>query len=561
MACENVAFSFRVGRRIYATTAIPESLVEADMNRVKQLNVKHFSILVLDKSGSMYRDYPVARDAVIDTIDKLSASNVPHIATVIFESKAISNSTLNMSVDKLKQWVASIECGGGTNIPEAWDNIYGFVKKFSQKYPDSKIEGSVVFFTDGQDCSGKDVLTHESINKLSKLLKKEDGRLGLLVHCIGFGRNHDAKLLGALARVGSSEGTFQYVQSSSEINDALEIVLASSSITVIRMNVVTSTGRGLRTQGTDRVTVELTEAEANTFLTLDLIGGNEEIQVPLREVEMNTPLTEPILDSILAATESALRDLMQEANGASKPSGELEQEVSEIDSTLLTLLGRVMKTDRSQRQARSRMLTAIQSARSLTLGLKGILGELRRGARVSNDRLAAWQDLSYRATVLKARDQRKLASRQGKNAKKLEGLEKQIEELALDVDTDELEKEVERDLLESTVCILSRANLIEAITEGDCICLALDVRRSPGCIYDPTQLRILSVGPTFVSAQTFMDILATSLSAGINVVYLILLIRRNRGYTWIWSDGRCCDHSWRLLPSPGPGQNLPRHGS
>lgn len=54
-------------------------------------------------------------------------------------------------------------------------------------------------------------------------------------------------------------------------------------------------------------------------------------------------------------------------------------------------------------------------------------------------------------------------------------------------------------------CPLSTNNVIEALEEGDCFCLALDVGRTEAAISDPTRLQIKSVIPTFMQGESFLD--------------------------------------------------------
>ena len=44
--------------------------------------------------------------------------------------------------------------------------------------------------------------------------------------------------------------------------------------------------------------------------------------------------------------------------------------------------------------------------------------------------------------------------------------------------------------------------------DGDCMCLGLDVGRSEAAIADPTRLVIKDIIPTFISAESFLQVAA-----------------------------------------------------
>ena len=54
-------------------------------------------------------------------------------------------------------------------------------------------------------------------------------------------------------------------------------------------------------------------------------------------------------------------------------------------------------------------------------------------------------------------------------------------------------------------CYLSTLSIFEAMKEGDCLCLALDVVRSEAAIADPTKLVIKQIIPNFLTASAFID--------------------------------------------------------
>jgi hypothetical protein len=48
-------------------------------------------------------------------------------------------------------------------------------------------------------------------------------------------------------------------------------------------------------------------------------------------------------------------------------------------------------------------------------------------------------------------------------------------------------------------------DVFEAMEVGTCMCLSLDVKRSEGCIADPSLLVIRDIIPTFMTAEGFLE--------------------------------------------------------
>lgn len=66
---------------------------------------------------------------------------------------------------------------------------------------------TIVFFTDGEDCSMQESL--KSLEKLQDLLNKEEKNFRFFT--IGFSASHDAVFLNKIAQAGSEVGNFTYI--------------------------------------------------------------------------------------------------------------------------------------------------------------------------------------------------------------------------------------------------------------------------------------------------------------------------------------------------------------
>ena len=110
-------------------------------------------------------------------------------------------------IEKIK---SEVKPSKGTNFVKCFE----YMEQQLDLYP-AGTRFSVIFLTDGCEypTSGK---LNESLNNLIKKLK-EDVTKPSLVQCLGFSKNHDAKLLNKLAQAGSEVGNFVYIDENADI--------------------------------------------------------------------------------------------------------------------------------------------------------------------------------------------------------------------------------------------------------------------------------------------------------------------------------------------------------
>ena len=52
---------------------------------------------------------------------------------------------------------------------------------------------------------------------------------------------------------------------------------------------------------------------------------------------------------------------------------------------------------------------------------------------------------------------------------------------------------------------MSQCDVVEAMQEGDCMCIGLQISRSEATVMDPSRLIIRGVTPTFITLDSFLD--------------------------------------------------------
>lgn len=160
----------------------------------------------------------------------------------------------------------------------------------------------------------------------------------------------------------------------------------------------------------------------------------------------------------------------------------------------LKLKDRLLKTDILQEMQESKKKTA--TVLSLLRSTQG---------RLSNEQIAQLNDIAYKAVQTKSGLQKKIDERALKNREHYQNLEKQVEEATKKMNLPKIREEYKSigDAIGS--CPLSVLDVFDAIEQGTCMCLGLEVERSENCIADPTLLKIKKIIPTFMTAEAFID--------------------------------------------------------
>jgi hypothetical protein len=154
------------------------------------------------------------------------------------------------------------------------------------------------------------------------------------------------------------------------------------------------------------------------------------------------------------------------------------------------------------RAIKDETLQEIQDAKGKSAQLMAILRQ--ESGPISNLQLAQLNDLAYRA-VQKRGLNKKLDERALKNKEFYAKLDQQVESVSKKFNYEELRKKY-KDIAEFVgQCPLSLNDAFEAMENGTCMCLGLEVERSEACIADPSLLKVKAIIPTFFSAEAFLD--------------------------------------------------------
>ncbi|KAH7027037.1 hypothetical protein BKA57DRAFT_511641 [Linnemannia elongata] len=522
------------------------------------LQKEAFFHICLDTSGSMAGSgIKCAKEAMKELFSHLVHNcRIPaERISVYLYSMTCSVRQMGVFEDDLR-WMDSIQAGGGTSFGSVFEQLIATIKGQIKSVTSNSttttpldVSSTLFFFTDGAD--GDHGLTRCQKEILEPLLK-DTARLETTVHSFGFTSGHDAKLLSWLTSTGTDLGCFQYIKESKDIQGAMERTagLLDSSAMKVQRKVDLYLPGAEENHESDWVTVKLAadDVTGSTVATnRDFTGATllwrEHVPDPEGGTSVTTTssaapvagidgvqemsvdwLAEDDVARILGMTTFIQHELLRmveqiNAIGSSRESAdEKRSKLGQIDAqteAYAKVLGTLGFSSARIKVKATREPCMIACAQTRTL-LQSFLtlkaDAHKQGGSISNTSLATFNSLAY-GQITEAKLKAKLDSRVGKNTALFAGLDQMVEEIVKGLDLDRLEaEEEETGRLRELSCAFSTNSYVDALRDGDCLCMTLDVSRGAGAIADPSQLVIKSIFPTYLTSSMFTMALGHSLA-------------------------------------------------
>lgn len=324
-----------------------------------------------------------------------------------------------------------------------------------------------------------------------------------MFHCIGFARNHDVRVLNALANCGSSPGTFQYAEASDKLQNCVEQlvdVLSARvfSCTIFKRSNATAqrihfSGDGIARTflGPEDISTGTIKASIkDTYVTFDLQEMTEDTHlqsiVELFIHDIQTKL-ESSADTVFVKNPS-----MEALTTCTERIAEMEMHIQQTVKKAY----RVKKGEREPLVTRCMELTALVDALRARIAL-AVTGSLK------DSQIAEWRDLASRPRLSNRRANKELDKRAITNSNILDESLSAIKTMVQTMDLDNAS--VPADVQENCVCVYTLNRPVDALREGDCMALTLQVRRSEAAIFDPNQLVVDAIGVSFLTCDTFFE--------------------------------------------------------
>ncbi|KAF9910959.1 hypothetical protein EC991_005134 [Linnemannia zychae] len=455
-------------------------------------------------------------------------------------------------------WMDSIKAGGGTSFGSVFERLITTIQgQIEQVNNDNgaavDVASTLFFFTDGAD--GDHGNTRRQKEILEPLLKNTPG-LETTVHSFGFTSGHDAKLLSWLTSTGTDMGCFQYIRESKDIGPSMERTAGLLDSTAMKVQRKVDLYFPTELEGeSDWVTVKLNADDltgstvarnrpysGTTLLWREHISDPEEEEkgkdvssitiaasvIPIagvagvQEMKVNW-LSEDDMNRILGMTTFIQHELLRmveqiNAIGSSKETADEKRfRLRQIDvqteaySKVLGTLGFASARIKIK-TTREPCMIACQQTRSLLQSFLSLKADAhKQGGSISNTSLATFNSLAY-GQITEAKLKAKLNSRAGKNTAQFAEMDQKVEDIVKKLDLDKIEAEESEDKLRELSCAFSTNSYVDALRDGDCLCMTLDVSRSHGAIADPSQLVIKSIFPTYLTSSMFTMALGHSLA-------------------------------------------------
>ena len=475
----------------------PQALMPA--GNTTQTNV----VIVIDVSGSMAGTLITqAKEALIQFVNIISKYNV--IITIIpFHSYIDKMQCTSETYMQAINFIKSLNATGGT----VFANVFQELMNMTQKNPEQNY--FIAFFTDGQG---------ESYEVLSPLLNKFkdnvlNSKIMAAIHTLGFGSYHDSSLLSKIINYGTKEGTFQYISSAAHISEAIarltplmdfssfwcEIIISESE--VVRANFEKEEDKYVAS-----VQMELTDPNQVFPVTYLLrIHSKETIIVPIEVVKGVAPID--IIEMADNFTEMMRRKLIAIISrmGQGKLSNaELLEQKAIVDIFRDKLSELMVSTLKSKDKKKMAAAEKLKECKEIFTEYFLAFNEAMTSGVVSNVSLARLNNIAYKG-IIDSKAAREMAKRTAVGQKYMEDMEKNIKKVTKGINFEKLREE-HKDKIESYGnCAITCQNWLEALEEGDCLCLTYDAERNLEDILDSTTVRIKDINVSMLTAEAFVN--------------------------------------------------------
>jgi hypothetical protein len=460
-------------------------------------------ILVLDISGSMSgTPFRQAMESMFDIISSLKEQMQNNIYVVTFNDVVKIYELHNMNMDDIKNHLTrKISCGCSTDFIELFINLKRLVAKI-------KNDTYMTVFTDGQDTS--DGTREKSklkghINSFNSEIqrKKNNENIDTVLHTIGFSSDHDVQTLTTITLAGTKQGTFGYVKESKDIKlrsqEVSNLILSECGDSVKAKVISDNTVENLnliQSDNGDYVAYKLYNNNFNTSKLLVTKGKNTKELVPNNVTANLSELDgSSVVDAIIDSITTKIINLASKITNDKKQLQVLRVDVDDCDKMLDELRLKVMKM---KPIIKKKLMPQILESKDLISETYKTLAEASIRT-LSIDKIATLNNLAYK-NITKKSLEKKLNKRADTNVSLFEKNEKDIEKIVQNINFESLSK---NDF--DGVCALSCNNWIEALENGDCMCLSLDISRTQAAIADPAQVNIKNIYGTILTAESFLD--------------------------------------------------------
>ena len=388
--------------------------------------------------------------------------------------------------------------------------------------------------TDGNDTCNKPESVQSTLNELKQYLKVKE--IASRFYTIGLSSDHDAVLLSKIAQIGSDLGNFFFVDYNEDnetrnYKDTIKECLVKTfdlGVPGGSLNIELNYGNLTKRMYLSPINQETEENkleegtkmfEGSSILDslpegeleLKLVGAEHSIFV-LPVESQNVDLKKKLKAESFIINQ-IMFDLIQSViNGTSldvNESKKIYEKLQNLDNRVTEMINEGFKI--KSREDRKNIIQSCQAFKDKLFTVTETLREvIVNRSTMDLTKIARLNDLAYKAIRSKGL-KRKLDERALRNEQYYKKLETQIHEMLKEFDFNKIAQENQEVIDLVGDWPLTWLTAIEAIQEGDCLGIWLDVARSEAAIADPNQLIVKDVIPTFMSWSAYLESAAYNL--------------------------------------------------
>ena len=267
------------------STAYQTTIGHMTLKNKEKTQFKSLLIPVIDRSGSMCGNPKEQCKYSMGRIIDVAFNNPQLLTTAVFyddRSETINIDVQHSTIDQnIAKCNTAINISGGTNFKSAFDAVFKICEMYNAD--DTVSSATIIFLTDGQDCSGMN--TDQSVQYFKTEMAKKWSKQ-YTIHSVGFGSGYVYDLLNKLRQVGTNEGAFRDANPnedadslSNKINSLLNVIVATN---VVPIKIIDFENIPIISGMNDTYWIDLkhTNLVLNHYVTIQ-IGDSEKIKVLL----------------------------------------------------------------------------------------------------------------------------------------------------------------------------------------------------------------------------------------------------------------------------------------
>jgi len=181
-------------------------------------------LLVIDKSGSMSGSpIDTTKEMVNLLLSQIIGPSTSSFSLITYNDNAVVSYNMNQNVEELKSTISKIHASGGTCFTKVLNAVQSLIKL----YPKAPFL-SIIFLTDGQIESSMDIeKNHKNLNKALNQLGDciKERTKSCEIHALGVRADHDPFFLTGLIKLGTAQGTYQYLKHKEDITESFNNII------------------------------------------------------------------------------------------------------------------------------------------------------------------------------------------------------------------------------------------------------------------------------------------------------------------------------------------------